>query len=904
MANTGNTQQQINYGAAANDGQGDPLRTAFIKTDDNFDAIWNTGPVGSNITILNNTVQSNNVNGNIILRPNGVGVIQANASIVPNTANLRDLGSTNQRWRAAYIGSGGLSVDGNVTVTGNLTAGNISYTGNVFVGDLQGSVYADDSTIMVDAVDNEMFAAAVTFGRANVTGNVNTGTLSVAGNVTANAAGNVWSWSNDTMFFPSGASWGSDRFTLDEYISSAVDGYINITTFDNLNNQASEIQIEHGIIDINFYNGANVSWSFDDSGNFTLPGNTFAVNYANGTQVSLEGSYANANAIALGESGWAGNIIPQANAVYSLGNATNYWSNLWVANNTIYIGGVPLGISAGNVLTVNGEPVGNVDADLPTYGGNILVDYVIGNTTDNAGYLQWEGNSSGDGEGYTTLRLVPDDTLVDNDQYLIIDPTVPSHIHIRAGGTQDDSGAELYLGGEGNFVRVVDGIGVRLQNQTRDNTDYFYSDPGTFTTGSWYEDNGTYFVQYTTVDAELITVTFQFNQDNQNTLLVSYNGGADEAELTSAGSISNLGGGVYRVSVNQAPPASPTVITAFEYEIWSTTNNTVELEGNDFEVAVADDVRITGADGFSLTNESSDQPIEIITNNGGVSRTWSFDSTGNLTVPDNSVIGAATGYVTIGSGDGSGLLVGASGSLFNADNSNFVIYGNLSDPGTSITIPSNLNAGSAQPLTIENQISNVAITAGGNTWTFDTAGTLTAPGNVSATRLQNDANLVLRSNVAGILRNWTFDVLGDLNLPAGGNIVGSGGISANNITLTGNISANTAGFAIGYRDIPQVAFTGNATIATTDAGKHFYSTESSNYVLTIANNASQGFAVGAAITIVNQGTGNITIAQGSGVTLYLAGNATSGDRTISTFGMATIMKVATDTWFINGSGIA
>jgi hypothetical protein len=109
--------------------------------------------------------------------------------------------------------------------------------------------------------------------------------------------------------------------------------------------------------------------------------------------------------------------------------------------------------------------------------------------------------------------------------------------------------------------------------------------------------------------------------------------------------------------------------------------------------------------------------------------------------------------------------------------------------------------------------------------------------------------------------------------------------------------------AIGYRDIPQVSFTGNTTIDTTNAGKHYYSTQSSDYTLTIANNASQGFQVGAAITVVNQGTGNITVAQGSGVTLYLAGNATAGNRTVSTFGMATIVKVATDTWFINGSGV-
>ena len=142
------------------------------------------------------------------------------------------------------------------------------------------------------------------------------------------------------------------------------------------------------------------------------------------------------------------------------------------------------------------------------------------------------------------------------------------------------------------------------------------------------------------------------------------------------------------------------------------------------------------------------------------------------------------------------------------------------------------------------------------------------------------------------------------NISTSGNLVAIGNVTGGNLTTAGNVTGNTAGFAIGYRDIPQVSFTGNATIATTDAGKHYYSTLSTGNVLTIANNASQGFQVGAAISIVNQGTGTITVAQGSGVTLYLAGNATSGNRSVSTFGMATIMKVATDTWFINGTGVS
>ena len=35
-------QQTINIGDVANDGQGDPLRTAFTKTNDNFTELYNT----------------------------------------------------------------------------------------------------------------------------------------------------------------------------------------------------------------------------------------------------------------------------------------------------------------------------------------------------------------------------------------------------------------------------------------------------------------------------------------------------------------------------------------------------------------------------------------------------------------------------------------------------------------------------------------------------------------------------------------------------------------------------------------------------------------------------------------------------------------------------------------------
>ena len=131
----------------------------------------------------------------------------------------------------------------------------------------------------------------------------------------------------------------------------------------------------------------------------------------------------------------------------------------------------------------------------------------------------------------------------------------------------------------------------------------------------------------------------------------------------------------------------------------------------------------------------------------------------------------------------------------------------------------------------------------------------------------------------------------------------TGNITGGNITLSGNISGNTNGFAIGYLNIPQVSAS-NTTLAATDAGKHYYSTTAGNLTLTIPNNATTSFATGTAISIVVQAAGNILVNAASGVTLYMAGNSTSANRVVGTYGMATLMKVASDTWFINGTGVS
>jgi hypothetical protein len=125
---------------------------------------------------------------------------------------------------------------------------------------------------------------------------------------------------------------------------------------------------------------------------------------------------------------------------------------------------------------------------------------------------------------------------------------------------------------------------------------------------------------------------------------------------------------------------------------------------------------------------------------------------------------------------------------------------------------------------------------------------------------------------------------------------------AGNITV-GNIAGSVNGFSIGYRDVPQITVA-NLTLIASDAGKHYYGANTNPTTITIPTNANVAFGNGTAISIVNQGTGNITVANAAGVLLYLAGNSTAGSRIITSYGMATLIKVQVNTWFINGTGVS
>jgi len=1049
MANTGNTQQQINYGASANDGQGDPLRTAFIKTDDNFDNVWLAGPVGSNITIGNNTIQSNNTNGNIILKPNGTGIVQANASIIPNADGVRDLGSSTQAWRRAYIDEllpTDLTVSGDAVINGNLTVqGDTIQIGNITTDTLTiqlantaaNAAAATGAGITVGASDNiatilynatanrwnvsvgmsavgnisapyfsgngSLLTGITSYGNANVaanlaafannpistTGTVNTGNIIATGSFTTNSAGNVWNISNDFLSFPSGASWRSDKFTLDEYIQSAVDGYLNLQTFDNTSNVATEFHMEHGIVQLNIYNGNNVTWEFDSTGNLTLPGNTFAVNYANGSAVNLGGNYGNANVAANlaafsnnpisttgnvsigniiatgnftanssgnvwnisndflsfpsgaswrsdkftldeyissatdgylnlqtydntsnvatelhmehgvvqfniyngtlktwnfnenGSTTFPGDVLPLANLGGSLGNSSLYWSNLWVANNTIYIGGVPLGMTAGNVLTVDGNTItGTV-----TFSN----EAVIGTGTSNT---------------VSGLYLAPDPVSLTNDLFLRVRGNIqdePTHIHFDTGNNQYYN---QFIGDDNKYVQLANtgNIVINASDYAGNTAQWTFGTDGLLT----FPDGTT-----TTGDTVVAPDVYDIQSIGNTLIQTSAAAGAKTWTFGTDGSLTFPNGATIKDTVGNA--------VAFGRDAAATGpqgNAAVAIGQQAGETSQGLNAVAIGA--LAGTNTQNANAVAIGRQAGsstqGTSAVAVGTNAGQTSQGDNSVaIGVyaaanAQGQFAVAIGDNAGnnaqgtdaVAIGASAGL-NTQGAGAVALGQ----GTGETSQGNNAVALGKAAGQVNQgINSIAIgQSAGLTNQGNNSIILNATGSALEQTTANTFTVApVRNDVANVAEILFYDTTSK-EVTYGNVISVAGNITGGNISTAGNISGNTAGYAIGYRDIPQVAFTGNATIATTDAGKHFYSTQSTDYILTIANNASQGFATGAAITVINQGTGNITLAQGSGVTLYLTGNATSGNRTVSTFGMATLIKVATDTWFVSGAGV-
>jgi len=664
-------------------------------------------------------------------------------------------------------------------------------------------------------------------------------------------------------------------------------------------------------------NAVIYQWQFDETGNLNLPRGGIVY------ETSIPGGVLTGNTIALKPQGgtdadqqlliYPTVLGPDANHLH-LTSGNLYNTELFLGNDDLY---VKLA-NTGNILINSNDSAGNAaqwifdtTGNLNLPGNIIAINYADGNRV--TGGVTFSGEAvigTGTSNTVSGLYLAPDPGSLANSLYLRVRGNIidePTHIHFDTGNNQyynqfiGDDNKYIQLANTGNIViNSNDSAGNAAQWIFGANG--FLSLPGEGVLRS--------------TDDTVTLQSFNTTTGNANSVYVGTAGGLGFNDQ-------EIGGNWLEIFRTGTEPEIRTTVgnlliqtssnsTPYNWTFGSTGNLTapgnVSTTGNVTGAYIfGNGSQLTGivaSPGSNIANGNSN--VSVATGNGNVTvtsngtNTWTFDTTGNLVIP-----GASGGLIkTVANG-----AIGIAAMNNGTDNPAQLLSWRTTQPNPDTIVSTYANSA-----TIMTDVNGTA-----KTWTFSNIGNLNAPGNVSAAGNVTGGNILTgglisaTGNVSGGNLNVTGNIVdtGALSIITGsnGNIAlapnGTGIVTVStDISVTGNITGNTAGFAIGYLNIPQVAFTANATIAATDAGKHYYSTLATANVLTIANNTSVSWSVGTAISIVNRGSGNITIAQGSGVSLYLAGNSTPANRTVTTYGMATLLNVAANIWMINGTGVS
>lgn len=661
------------------------------------------------------------------------------------TSDATSYGDSNVVTLLSAFGSNTITTTGNVSV-GNITATNL---GNIATINLDGNasnVLRGDGTFGADANssygDSNVVSLLAAFG---------SNTISTTGIITADGA----NLSNVPYANLTGSpSLGNiSNINLDGNASNLLSGagtYVAIPVMPTVGNIAT-INLDGSNSNVLYGNGVFAAVAGG--------GNTGNVTFSNQIVIGTGGNDGTGGLyLASGPDGVANTQYLRVRggdnfSHIHLDTSNSQAYDQYFGNDAKYVK-LELG-DAGNVVVGTDDAAGNSYNWTFTSGGNFIL--ANGNSV-----IQSIANSSLDPTlpNVSTMVLTPDANY--NSQVLVLDPTAPGHIHLRAYAFSniDEPAANIFLGGEDTAFEVTSGANNEVRIHSGGNT--------------WTFDN-----------AGNLTLP-------GNTFAVNY---ANGTQVSISGA--NTGNIIFDQSV---------------------------IESNESNAYI--NLNASGSGILSLgTNDQSN--VRIVTDEGNVNNQWTFDTTGNLTIPSTS-----GGFIKTASNASIGIVA--------------------MDNGTN---------NPAQLLSM-----NV-----GN-------------GNATSIVSAYATNVAIQTNASGAINTWQFD-------------------NAGNLTLPGNISGNTNGYTIGYLNIPQVAAS-NTTIALTDAGKHYYSTTAGNLTLTIPNNATTSFATGTAISIVVQAAGNILVNADTGVTLYMAGNSSAANRVVGGYGMATLMKVGTDTWFINGTGVS
>jgi hypothetical protein len=273
---------------------------------------------GSNTVSTTGNVSAGYVFGNGS-QLTGIPVSYGNTNVV---ANLAALGSnpvsTTGNVTASYVFGNGSQLTGlpatygNANVVANLAAlgsNPVSTTGNVTASYVFGN-------------GSQLSGLPATYGNANVVANLaalGSNPISSTGNITttANVSGN-YILGNGSQLTGIAASYGNANVAtfLAAYGSNTISTSGNITAGNLIGNISITGNVQGTTTNVTLVAGS-YSTVFDNTGNLTLPGNTFAVNYANNTPV---------NAVTRVENSWT---VPTGNSTQSFTVNSGTYS-MWV----------------------------------------------------------------------------------------------------------------------------------------------------------------------------------------------------------------------------------------------------------------------------------------------------------------------------------------------------------------------------------------------------------------------------------------------------------------------------------------------------------------------------------------------------------------------------------------------
>ena len=628
----------------------------------------------------------------------------------------------------ANVVLGGAGID-YVSVATAVTVSSSAQPNITAVGDMVGLTVSNASGVVNFVNTSNVALGAV--GRVHITGGANGQVL------TTNGSGNL-SW---TTVSGGGANTGNITFTGDEISSTndivnilgndyaqlqsndtymwVEDGGANIAVNGNawtFNNQGymqipndgffgalnssvlgfssrNDLPIFIEVIDTG--NNSAKQWVFDNTGNLTLPGNTFAVKYANNTSV----------------------IIPTVGNISTI-NLTGSNSNVLYGNGVF--AAIPGGANTGNVTFDDVTIIGD---------GNL---YLQPNPANADAYLD------------VYLTTGPDIHIASNGENLILGRDSGANIMVGANGNvtirADDGGASTwtfdtnaqlnlpggtgYLSSSANTITIYSdadeyngmlfydgGVDVYAS----EDFSVFANNSGSGTTWRFYGNGGTLFPTLTTERGDVTSGTI-----TGQTLLFGDN--STEAIITTPNGDANVDSNSQRLVINPGAGADGSNGEGGDIYLWAGRGGSASGSGGD--------IKIRGGQGGASTDGGSG-------GDGGYIRVEAGSgATGN----------GGAGYIEMTGGEGYGTSEGGYVRITAGPGGNNGGYANLiggyayNGEGGNVNI---VGGGSNDGLT---HYGNVNIGSGASTWIFDNSGNLNTPGNIVGPA---NANLIIYAN-AGV----------------------------------------------------------------------------------------------------------------------------------------------------------